>query len=188
MSLLDYFNAYGTAAVENFQAIVVDEVIPAVRRCGGAKPVPSPYEAVQAASLLAKVHGSERTNVVRLLKQGGFDVGALDSMPAPRPVPAVTEAPAAAAAHAMDAAGNDGLVREFLEDVLPRAHWDMLPFGFLHDLYLGWLAASYPGSWTCGRNQLIEAIGRVLEGGGYGWKFPERNAAGQSRRRGPRTA
>lgn len=172
-----------TAAAEAFQAIVVDEVIPAVRRCNSARPIPSPFETVQAARLLLQSNGPERISVIRLLKQGGFDVDRLDSLPVSKSAPAVKEAPAVVEAPAVANArtgndtGTEALVREFLEDILPRARWDLLPFMFLDDLYRGWLVAAYPGTRPCNRNQLIEILGRLVSD--YGWTFPGRNGYGQ---------
>lgn len=176
-----------TPDTEKFQAMVVDEVIPAVRRCYGVRPMPGPSESVKAACVLLRARGADRHSVLKLLKQGGFDV---DKIEAPRdarpaePSRAASPAPAGPGVPA-DGAGSpstayedlDGYLPEFLKDVLPRAHWDMLPFSYLLDLYNGWLRANHPGAEPCRRNPFVEALGRHVED--YGWSMPERNKYGQ---------
>lgn len=175
-----------SASAQAFYAEVIDEVLPAIHKHGAcsARPLPRPFESVQAARLLLQARGPDRIGVIRLLKQGGFDVDMIDSVPAAQP--AVQESPAAGNAAngaADDASGNPGNditnkdhIREFLEDILPRVQWDMLPFKVLHDVYGCWLGIYHPDVPLCGRKRFIRRLEPLV--GDYGWALPEKNDRG----------
>lgn len=46
-------------------------------------------------------------------------------------------------------------VRQFLDDVLPRVTWRLLPGDFLYDLYRGWFKKNQPSGSVLGKNQFL---------------------------------
>ena len=43
-------------------------------------------------------------------------------------------------------------IRQFIEDILPRTKWKLLPYRFLYDLYLAWFEKNCPSGTKLGRN------------------------------------
>lgn len=58
-------------------------------------------------------------------------------------------------------ADND-TIRQFAEDMLPQCVWDLLPFKFLHELYIAWMKRNYPGTKPLGRNNFINDFLGIL--------------------------
>lgn len=170
-----------SASAQAFYAEVIDEVLPAIHKHGAcsARPLPRPFESVQAARLLLQARGPDRIGVIRLLKQGGFDVDMIDSVPAAQP--AVQESPVAGnaangAGHDSDTAGDKDYIRAFLEDVLPRVCWNMLPFRYLHEMYCNWIDANCPNAPMYSRKHFTERLPGIVED--FGWALPEKNSQG----------
>lgn len=59
-------------------------------------------------------------------------------------------------------------VREFLDDILPESTWNLLPFGFLYDLYKSWFKKNSPNGSIQGRNTFINDVCSII-GGIDGW-------------------
>ena len=49
-------------------------------------------------------------------------------------------------------------VRQFAEEILPLCVWDLLPFGFLYDLYKAWFKQNAPSGSVQSRNTFINDI------------------------------
>jgi putative DNA primase/helicase len=58
---------------------------------------------------------------------------------------------------------NDPL-REFLNDILPKCVWDLLPYKFLFALYSAWLRTNSPSSSTLGRIKFIKGVKSFVAG------------------------
>lgn len=54
-------------------------------------------------------------------------------------------------------------VRQFVNEMLPRVVWDLLPFGFLYELYKAWLKETHPSSSALGRNTFIDNLITVIQ-------------------------
>lgn len=65
-------------------------------------------------------------------------------------------------------------VRQFLEEMLPQCTWDLLPFGFLYDLYKSWFQKNSPSGSPQGKNTFIMDIVNLLP------TIPEWYCMGQS--------
>lgn len=152
-----------------FKHWVTSEVLPSIRKTGfyGVRPLPTPADSVRAAELLLTAKGADRRKVIRILKQGGFDIDEGTHNPLP-----------GGACVNLDDAGSEEMgIKAFLADILPRAAWTLLPFSFLYDLYRKWMAMNHPDTPLYGRNYFIKAIEPIV--GNYGWIFPDRNAKGK---------
>lgn len=55
-------------------------------------------------------------------------------------------------------------VRQFAEEILPLCKWDLLPFGFLYDLYKSWFKRNSPSGSTQGKNTFINDLLSILPG------------------------
>ena len=53
-------------------------------------------------------------------------------------------------------------VRQFVDEVLPQATWDLLPFTFLYDLYKVWFKQNMPSGICQGRNTFINELIQVV--------------------------
>lgn len=53
-------------------------------------------------------------------------------------------------------------VRQFLQDVLPEASWDLLPWGFLHDLYRQWTKRVNPSDRTQSKVSFVKEVRGLL--------------------------
>lgn len=53
-------------------------------------------------------------------------------------------------------------VRQFAEEMLPLCKWDLLPFGFLYDLYKSWYKRNSPSGSVQGKNTFINDLLSVL--------------------------
>lgn len=53
-------------------------------------------------------------------------------------------------------------VRQFLQDVLPEASWDLLPWGFLHDLYRQWTKRVNPSGRTQSKVSFVKEVRGLL--------------------------
>lgn len=60
-------------------------------------------------------------------------------------------------------------VRDFLEEILPRATWECLPFGFLYDMYKGWFKINNPNGSVQGRNTFINDVRNIIQPAVHGW-------------------
>ncbi len=49
-------------------------------------------------------------------------------------------------------------VRQFMDDVISQCVWDLLPFGFLYDLYKCWMKENAPNGGIQGRNTFINDL------------------------------
>lgn len=54
-------------------------------------------------------------------------------------------------------------VREFVEDILPRCQWNLLPFTFLYPLYKQWYRETNPSGMCLGRNKFIQQLYNVIQ-------------------------
>lgn len=71
-------------------------------------------------------------------------------------------------------------IRDFLDDILPQATWDLLPFTFLYDLYIKWLKATAPQAKPVSRNRFISELPEKLAGQSE-WVMPDRDKSGKTR-------
>lgn len=53
-------------------------------------------------------------------------------------------------------------VRQYLDEILPVAKWDLLPFSFLYDLYKAWFRKNSPNGSIQGRNTFINDVLNLL--------------------------
>lgn len=113
--------------------------------------------------LLISFSKGNRQRVLRLLQQAGFDVGDVNVL-------------AARLATDADKDQETNYVREFCDDILPRAQWD-LPFRFLRDLYAGWVDIHHPGAEHLSTTKITRALKPLV--GEYGWQFPPLNSQGK---------
>lgn len=66
-------------------------------------------------------------------------------------------------------------IRQFLEEVLSRARWDVLPYKFLWALYDKWFKTNNPSGTGVGRNKFIDSVAEAVESTpGWGWTVPDR--------------
>lgn len=63
-------------------------------------------------------------------------------------------------------------VREFLEEVLPQASWDLLPWDFLHDLFGRWARRRHPEGRVEGSRTFMGRV-RAIVGDYPGWSVAE---------------
>ena len=61
-----------------------------------------------------------------------------------------------------DFKGYNDAVRQFLEDVLPEASWDLLPWQFLYDLYRRWMERFNPSGRPESKNAFVKDV-KLLE-------------------------
>ncbi len=54
-------------------------------------------------------------------------------------------------------------VRQFLDDVIYDFKWDLVPFGFLYDLYKAWFKKNAPNGKIQGRNTFIQDVLNILK-------------------------
>lgn len=66
-------------------------------------------------------------------------------------------------------------VRQFLEEILPEAQWDVLPYDFLWDLYSRWSKRVTPAGTLIGRTTFIDRVAEAVETTPeWGWTAPNR--------------
>lgn len=65
-------------------------------------------------------------------------------------------------------------VRQFLEDFEDQFAWDLLPYGFLYDLYLKWLEKNVPSTRPLGKTKFSNAIAQAARNNPI-WTVPPRN-------------
>lgn len=53
-------------------------------------------------------------------------------------------------------------VRQFLDEMLPQFVWDLLPFGFLYDMYKAWQRKNNPSGVIQGRNSFITEVLNII--------------------------
>ena len=53
-------------------------------------------------------------------------------------------------------------IRQFIDEILPFCTWDLLPFGFLFDLYKAWFKLTSPNGQVQGRNTFINDLVAAL--------------------------
>lgn len=53
-------------------------------------------------------------------------------------------------------------IRQFAEEILPLCAWDLLPFGFLYDLYRSWMKRNAPSGGVQGKTTFINDLLAVL--------------------------
>ncbi len=58
--------------------------------------------------------------------------------------------------------GYNDPVRQFLDEMLLEVVWDLLPFGFLYDLYKSWFRKNSPSGSIQGRNTFIQDVLNIL--------------------------
>lgn len=59
-------------------------------------------------------------------------------------------------------AGVDASVQEFWDGLEERFAWDLLPFGFLYDLYKAWSAGRSPSERVLGKSAFIDDLVRAV--------------------------
>ena len=53
-------------------------------------------------------------------------------------------------------------IQDFLIEILPQCKWDVLPFGFLYDLYIAWCKKTNTANQQCGRNTFITNVKNIV--------------------------
>ncbi len=66
-------------------------------------------------------------------------------------------------------------VRQFAEEILPECKWDLLPFGFLWDLYKSYYNENNPSGKICGKITFINDLLNLISSEDYGWECPGRD-------------
>lgn len=66
-------------------------------------------------------------------------------------------------------------IRQFAEEMLSLCKWDLLPFGFLYDLYKSWFKHNSPSGSVQGKNTFINDLLSILPG------FPDWICEGKSK-------
>ena len=61
-------------------------------------------------------------------------------------------------------------VREFLDEMLPELVWDLVPIGFLYDLYKAWFAKNNPNGLVLRKRQFIKDVNRLMRNDS-GWQI-----------------
>lgn len=56
----------------------------------------------------------------------------------------------------------DKNISEFIKKTLSICQWDILPYGFLYDLYKSWLVETHPKHVALGRNQFIRVLQDII--------------------------
>ena len=59
--------------------------------------------------------------------------------------------------------GKTTPIQMFLNEMLPQCRWDILPFGFLYDLYMAWYGPAKTNGIPCGRNTFIGILKSLLD-------------------------
>lgn len=54
-------------------------------------------------------------------------------------------------------------VLQFANEMLPQCSWDLLPFGFLFDLYREWMRRNCPSSEVLSKNNFIDSVLKIVE-------------------------
>lgn len=65
-------------------------------------------------------------------------------------------------------------IRQFVEEILPRCSWDLLPFTFLYDLYRAWFEKYIPSGSPQSRNTFIKDLLIAIQGNEL-WECPDKN-------------
>ena len=68
-------------------------------------------------------------------------------------------------------------IRQFIEDVFDEFKWDLLPFGFLYDLYKAWAKKNSPSGMLQGKNTFITDLLNLLPTCCPDWYCTNRQAA-----------
>lgn len=53
-------------------------------------------------------------------------------------------------------------IRQFLDEMLPQFVWDLLPFGFLYDMYKEWFKRNSPNGGLQGKNTFVNDVKNML--------------------------
>lgn len=69
-------------------------------------------------------------------------------------------------------------VRQFVEEMILYCAWDLLPYGFLYDLYKAWLKSVSPNGQAQGRNTFIEDLKVVITSKDHGWEARDNQRTG----------
>lgn len=69
-------------------------------------------------------------------------------------------------------------VRQFVDEILPQCRWDLLPFGFLHDLYVAYFKRTNPSGSPLGKMGFISSLQELLRDSTE-WEFPSKGKNGQ---------
>lgn len=62
-------------------------------------------------------------------------------------------------------------VKDFLEDVLPRASWDCFPGQLIYDMYKGWSKINNPNGSLQGRNTFLKDVQNLINPEKDGWEY-----------------
>ena len=54
-------------------------------------------------------------------------------------------------------------VRQFVEEILPKCAWDLLPFTFLYDLYRAWFGKCNPNGSLVGKNIFLKEFKNLVK-------------------------
>ena len=71
-------------------------------------------------------------------------------------------------------------VREFVNEMLPQCVWDLLPFGFLYDLYKSWYASVSPSGQILGRNSFITSLKTIIGNNNPEWAVVDNKRTGMA--------
>ena len=53
-------------------------------------------------------------------------------------------------------------IRQFLDEMLSECIWDLLPFGFLYELYKSWFKKNSPSGEVKGKNLFIKDVQNIM--------------------------
>lgn len=77
-----------------------------------------------------------------------------------------------------DMALQNDPVRQSVDEILPQCRWDLLPFGFLHDLYVAYFKRTNPSGSPLGKMGFISSLRELLRDSTE-WEFPSKGKNGQ---------
>lgn len=70
--------------------------------------------------------------------------------------------------------GRDDPLKRFVDEVVPQLAWGFVPWRFLHDLYVAWLARNYPSEVPLLMRHFCKQV-KVLLGGNTDWKWNDKS-------------
>lgn len=70
-------------------------------------------------------------------------------------------------------------VRDFCDEIIPQLKWDLIPFQFLYDVYIGWFAKNQSSGSAQGRNSFIKDLIEIIREEYPEWSYPGKDSNGK---------
>jgi len=158
-------------SARRFKRWVTSEVLPAIRMTG-AYHAPTPGIQpngvnIEILKTLSQTPMEQMPAVLDYLIQAGCPVHSFGELYGGLLLPGCGEHRAVGP--------NDSSVQEFADEIIPQCRWDLLPFGFLYDLYKSWAIQNQVTNSPLGRNKFITGLTALADAGRIpGWYCPGR--------------